>query len=31
MLFFNLDYGGLKREWLSLLNKEIFNPDFGLF
>jgi len=25
------DYGGVTREWLSLLNKNLFNPDFGLF
>lgn len=25
------DFGGLTREWLALLNKEIFNPDYGLF
>ena len=25
------DAGGLKREWLSLLSREIFNPDMGLF
>lgn len=23
--------GGLTREWLSLLVKEVFNPDYGLF
>ena len=26
-----MDGGGLKREWLSLINKEVFNPSFGLF
>ena len=26
-----IDYGGLTREWLALLNKSVFNPDFGLF
>lgn len=26
-----VDAGGLKREWLSLLSKEIFDPEFGLF
>jgi len=25
------DYGGVTREWLSLLNKNLFNPDYGLF
>jgi len=23
--------GGLKREWLTLVNKELFNPETGLF
>ena len=26
-----LDYGGVSREWFSLLTTEIFNPYFGLF
>ncbi|KAL4482579.1 hypothetical protein ABPG72_005822 [Tetrahymena utriculariae] len=26
-----IDYGGLTREWLALLSKEVFNPDYGLF
>lgn len=26
-----IDYGGLTKEWLSLLGKDVFNPDFGLF
>ena len=26
-----IDYGGITREWLSLLNKELFDPNFGLF
>ena len=26
-----IDAGGLKREWLTLLSKEIFNPENGLF
>ena len=26
-----IDYGGITREWLSLLNKEVFDPNFGLF
>ncbi|ESO02744.1 hypothetical protein HELRODRAFT_112481 [Helobdella robusta] len=26
-----IDYGGIAREWLSLLSKEMFNPAFGLF
>lgn len=26
-----IDYGGLTKEWLALLNKEVFNPDYGLF
>lgn len=26
-----IDYGGITREWLSLLNKEVFDPSFGLF
>jgi len=26
-----LDYGGVAREWFSLLTTEIFNPYFGLF
>lgn len=28
---FNLDYGGLAREWFYLLSKEMFNPYYGLF
>ena len=27
----NFFLGGLTREWLSLLVKEVFNPDMGLF
>lgn len=26
-----IDYGGLTREWLSLLSKDVFDPDTGLF
>merc|ERR1719502_785778 len=26
-----LDAGGLAREWFTLVGKELFNPDFGLF
>ncbi|PNF38568.1 hypothetical protein B7P43_G04044, partial [Cryptotermes secundus] len=26
-----LDYGGLAREWLLLVSKEMFNPYYGLF
>ena len=26
-----LDYGGVSREWFSLVSKEIFNPYYGLF
>jgi len=26
-----LDYGGLAREWLGLLTKEMLNPNYGLF
>lgn len=26
-----LDWGGLKNEWLVLLSKEVFHPNFGLF
>ncbi|EGR34353.1 E3 ubiquitin-protein ligase, HECT-domain, putative [Ichthyophthirius multifiliis] len=26
-----IDYGGLTKEWLALLGKEVFNPDYGLF
>lgn len=26
-----LDYGGVAREWLYLLSKEMFNPSYGLF
>lgn len=26
-----LDYGGVSREWLTLLVKAIINPDLGLF
>lgn len=26
-----LDYGGLSREWFSLISNEIFNPYYGLF
>ncbi|KAI5651815.1 HECT-domain (ubiquitin-transferase) domain-containing protein [Phthorimaea operculella] len=26
-----LDYGGVAREWLHLLGRELFNPHYGLF
>lgn len=26
-----LDYGGIRREWITLLVKELFNPNLGLF
>lgn len=26
-----LDYGGLAREWLGLLTKEMLDPNYGLF
>ncbi|KAL0841369.1 hypothetical protein ABMA28_015068 [Loxostege sticticalis] len=26
-----LDYGGVAREWLHLLGRELFNPQYGLF
>ena len=26
-----LDFGGVSREWFSLISKEIFNPYYGLF
>ena len=26
-----IDQGGLKKEWFSLINDEIFNPQFGLW
>jgi len=26
-----LDYGGVSREWFSLVSKEVFNPYYGLF
>jgi len=26
-----IDWGGLTREWLGLLQKSIFSPDFGIF
>jgi len=26
-----IDYGGVAREWLYLLSKEMLNPDYGLF
>ncbi|XP_053608063.1 E3 ubiquitin-protein ligase SMURF2 [Plodia interpunctella] len=26
-----LDYGGVAREWLHLLSRELFNPQYGLF
>lgn len=26
-----LDWGGLKNEWLTILSKEVFHPDYGLF
>jgi len=30
-IYFILFLGGLTREWLSLLVKEVFNPEMGLF
>lgn len=26
-----LDYGGVAREWLHLLSREMLNPQYGLF
>lgn len=26
-----LDYGGIAREWLHLLSREMLNPQYGLF
>lgn len=26
-----LDWGGLKNEWLAILSKEVFHPNYGLF
>ena len=26
-----LDYGGIAREWLCLLSREMLNPQYGLF
>lgn len=26
-----LDYGGVAREWLHLLSREMLNPHYGLF
>jgi E3 ubiquitin ligase SMURF1/2 len=26
-----IDYGGVAREWLYLLSKQMFSPDYGLF
>ena len=26
-----LDYGGVAREWLGLLTKEMLDPNYGLF
>lgn len=26
-----VDYGGLTKEWLTIITKELFNPMFGLF
>lgn len=25
------DWGGLRNEWLAMLNNEVFNPNYGLF
>lgn len=26
-----IDWGGLRNEWLSILSREVFHPNFGLF
>ena len=26
-----IDHGGLKKEWFSLVNDELFNPQLGMF
>ena len=26
-----LDYGGIRREWITLIIKELLNPNLGLF